>query len=408
MNNNSKKSKQPPFKVQSPADASQVCGSELESFNSTTLNRSDDSSLTLTGNPDERFAEQSAPFIGKHQIFVLNHDENPLTPTTYAKAQKLIRKHLATRVWSKFGNWGIKLHKQIKTPKVEQIALGYDPGTKFEGFSILSGTENVLNIKLDLPDKSKISRKLEERRNLRRARRHRNCRRRKTRFNNRKRSGFIAPSQKVVVNSRLKILRELFKIYPISVVGLEDVRFNHAKKRWSKNFSTVEIGKSVIRKFFTDNRIRIHEFGGYETKELREKYEYRKISDKKKDVFEAHNCDSLALACEVLVGNRVEPCRIVVVDDSYRPVRRKLHDTQYAKRGVRSAYSRGTVFGLRKGKIVGYNGNQYILTGYQTRNGGLYTITDPLQKSKRNYVKRLEYISSRFIIRRENSATTKI
>jgi hypothetical protein len=57
-------------------------------------------------------------------------------------------------------------------------ALGVDNGTKFEGYSVVVGNENSLNIKLDLPDKKVIVRKLEERRTLRRARRHRTCRRR--------------------------------------------------------------------------------------------------------------------------------------------------------------------------------------------------------------------------------------
>src|SRR5262249_19712354 len=147
-----------------------------------------------------------------------------------------------------------------------ETALGIDPGTKYEGYSVIVGEENSLNIKLDLPDKAHIRSKFEERRTLRRARRHRNTRRRAKRFDNRNRMGFIAPSQKVVVDSRLKVIQALFAIYPISVVGLEDVRFNHAAKRWGKNFSTVEIGKHRIREALRVNDAAVFEFAGHETK----------------------------------------------------------------------------------------------------------------------------------------------
>jgi len=42
-----------------------------------------------------------------------------------------------------------------------------------------------------------------------------------------------------------------------------------------------------------------------------------------------------------------------VIDDSYRPVRRRLHDMQPAPGGMRAAYSRGTVSGVQKGLLVG-------------------------------------------------------
>jgi hypothetical protein len=388
------KTKQTLLELQERQDASQVLNNSPESFNGTTSN-----SLSFDCNPDERIAEKSAPFIGKiHPVFVLDRDGKPLTPTTYAKSQKLIRRKLATRVWSKFGFWGIELNTTIENPKTEATSLGYDPGSKFEGFSIVSGTENILNIKLDLPNKKIIVKKIEERKNLRNSRRHRKARCRPRRFQNRKRNEKIAPSQLVIINSRLKILRELLRICPITVVGLEDVRFNHAKYRWGKNFSTCEIGKSKIRKFLKEKEVKLFEFSGWETKELREKYGYKKISDKSANVFEAHNSDSLSLAIEVNNGFRLEPSKnLLLVNDKYRPVRRKLHYTQSAKGGKRQNYSKGNVFGINKGKVVGYKGNKYLLTGYQNNihNGKKFTISE-LYNEKRKYVKTLDFISNSF------------
>ncbi len=288
----------------------------------------------------------------KHNVFVLSKEGEPLTPTTPTRARKLLEADVAKPVWSRFNTFGIQMMVETREER-PQTTLGVDTGTKFEGYSVVCGQENNLSVKLDLPDKKKIVRKLDERRALRRARRHRKCRRRPARFDNRKRDGFLAPSQAVVVNSRLKVIREFFRLYPIRFVAFEDVRFNHSKKKWGANFSTVEIGKARLGAFFESQSARVCDYQGDETKALREKYGYRKTSIKSADKFTAHCSDALALAVDVSIGERVEPGRFIVVDDSYRPVRRKLHDTQPAKGGVRAPYSKGTVFGYRRGLLVG-------------------------------------------------------
>jgi len=144
-----------------------------------------------------------------------------------------MRGGVAKPVWSKFGTFGIQMLVETRR-ETPQTTIGVDNGTKFEGYAVVCGEENSLAVKLDLPDKKNIVRKLDERRQLRRARRGRKCRRREARFDNRKREGFLAPSQAVIVGSRLKTLRELFRLYPIDAVVFEDVRFNHAKHRWGR------------------------------------------------------------------------------------------------------------------------------------------------------------------------------
>ena len=330
----------------------------------------------------------------KHAAFVLDINGKPLTPTNFRKAKKLIKGKVAKKVWSKFGTFGIQMLVETRTEKPDTV-LGIDNGTKFEGYSIVCGIENNLNIKLDLPDKKKIVRKLEERRILRRTRRQQKCRRREERFNNRKRDGFIAPSQLVIVNSRLKVIKELIKIYPINYVGFEDVCFNHAKYKWGKNFSTIEIGKTKIREFIKSFGIQLFEYKGWETKELREKYGYKKISSKAKDCFESHCCDSLALAVDVIYGKRIEPNKnLTVVDDTYLPVRRKLFDTEFKKGGIKDKYSKGTVFGLRKGLIVGVKEKIGMLCGEYK---GTFRYYD--ESSKRQSIKKLDWVSSNFITR---------
>ena len=330
----------------------------------------------------------------KHGVFVLGINGKPLTPTNFRKAKKLIKGKVAKKIWSKFGTFGIQMLVETRKEKPD-TALGIDTGTKFEGYSIVCGNENSVNVKLDLPNKQIIVRKLEERRILRRVRRQQKCRRREARFNNRKREGFIAPSQLVIVNSRLKIIKELIKIFPINYVGFEDVCFNHAKYKWGKNFSTIEIGKTKIKEFIKSFGIEIFEYKGWETKELREKYNYKKIQNKSKDCFESHCCDSLSLAVDINCGERIEPNKnLIVVDDTYRPVRRKLFDTQFKKGGIKDKYSRGTVFGLRKGLVVGVKGKIGMLCGEMK---GSFRYYD--NEGKRQSVKKLDWISSNFVTR---------
>lgn len=328
-----------------------------------------------------------------HSVFVLSKEGKPLTPTTPPKARKLLKGRVAKPVWSRFNTFGIQMLVETRE-ETPQTVLGVDTGTKFEGYSVVCGEENNLSVKLDLPDKKKIVRKLEERRNLRRARRHRKCRRRPARFDNRKRDGFLAPSQAVIVNSRLKVIRELFRIYPVRFVAFEDVRFNHAKKRYGAGFSTVEIGKAKLRAFFESQGARVFDSQGHETKSLREKYGYRKTSIKSDDKFTAHCSDSLALAVDVCAGKRIEPGRFIVVDDTYRPVRRQLHDTQAAASGVRAPYSKGTVFGYRKGLVVGTRRGLGKLCG-EYKGGFRYYDS----AGKRQMTRKLSFACGHFVTR---------
>ena len=301
--------------------------------------------------------------MSAHPVFVLSKDGTPLTPTKPAKARKLMEGKVAKPVWNKFGQFGIQM--TVNTRKeMPDTALGIDNGTKFEGYSVVCGNENNFNAMWKLPDKKKIVKKLTERRQLRRARRFRNCRRRACRFDNRKKDGFIAPSQLVMVNSRLKAIRELFRTYPINMVGIEDVRFNHAKFKKGKNFSTVEIGKARIYEFLV-NYAKLFKFAGHQTQKLRKMYGYRKTCvDKSAEKFSTHCCDSLTMATALTIKRPTEYGKFIIVDDSYRPVRRRLHNTQFSKGHIRYPYSQGNFNGVRK-KTISSHG----LIGGGTGNG---------------------------------------
>jgi len=339
--------------LESPEFASLEFSTDTESFNVASLQNHRENyygnSKQLCHLGSEYNSEQSEASMSS-RVFVLGYEGNPLTPCKQGKARKLICGGVAKVIWNKFGEFGIQMLIPTRTETPKTI-LGCDLGTKFEGYSLIVGKENQLNVMWLLPNKKTIVNKLEERRELRRARRWRNCRRRQARFDNRSREGFIAPSQLMMVQSRLKAIQEFFKCYPINKVAIEDVKFNHRDKRWGKNFSTIEVGKNMIKAFIIGKvgRENYITFEGFETGQIRERLGLKKSSNKSSETFNSHCVDSFSIASEL--SNAEPNFNIKVVDDTYRPTRRKLHDTQPAKGGIREKYSTGNFKGIRKGTI---------------------------------------------------------
>ena len=376
-----------------PENAPQVFCSVRESISPTSLqhysnvNSPVDSSVSCSHWRSGNNLEQSEASMSGQRIFVLSLSGKPLTPCKPQKARKLILGRVAVVVWNKFGQFGIQM--LVKTRDfVPKTILGCDWGTKFEGISLISGSNNLLNIMWLLPDKKKLVRKLKERRILRRARRGRNCRRRQARFKNRSRDGFISPSQLMMINSRLKCINELFKYYPISKVAIEDVKFNHRDKRWGRNFSTIEIGKNIIYDWIKE-KCDLELFNGRETKKFREELGLKKNSNKSAQHFNSHCVDSFTLAYQF--SKAESNFNIKVVDDTYRPVKRKLHYAQFRKGGIRKKYSTGNFQGIRKGSICEFG---QIVGG--TEKVGVYYRDWSDVKQKGKSLKKINWFSKQF------------
>jgi len=363
------------MELQERQGASLALPSSAESLNamiSDETNKVDAKSKFYSHLRSEYNSEDGASMSGR--VFVLDVNGKPLTPCKESKARKLLEGKQAIPVWNKFSQFGIQMvvDTRKETPKT---VLGCDFGTKFEGYSVISGRENILNVMWKLPDKKKLIKKLEERKTLRRARRFRNCRRRECRSDNRSKKGFIAPSQLQIINSRLRCISELFKCYPFDAVVIEDVCFNHRDNKWGNNFSTIEVGKKMLYDFLrakvgVGNLI---QFGGYDTQAFREELGLKKSSDKSAKKFSSHCVDSFVIANEL--SNATPNYSLVYVDDNYRFVRRRLHDTQPAKGGLRANYSSGVFKGIRKGsmcefgQIVGGTKEQIWYCDFELRDG---------------------------------------
>lgn len=102
---------------------------------------------------------------------VVDTDQRPLMPTTPARARRWVESGKATPFWKR-GVFCVRLNVEPSSRNTQPIAVGIDPGSKREGFTIKSKSHTYLNIQTHAVDWGKDH--LEVRRNMRRARRFRN------------------------------------------------------------------------------------------------------------------------------------------------------------------------------------------------------------------------------------------
>lgn len=316
---------------------------------------------------DGRMPTKRIPVVGK--------DGKPLTPCTPTKVRKLIEGGVAEKKWSKLGIFYIQMLEDTRN-KTPEMCLGIDPGSKFDGYAVVSEKEIQQTGMSILP--KLVKKKNENRKGMRRARRFRKTWRRPCRFDNRRKpEGWIAPSQKSKVDFRLRIAEELCKIYPITQFAVEDVRFNHYKKRWGKFFSTVEIGKAKVYEALSKIG-ELKKYMGFETSELRKKFGLRKITRKSELVPEAHATDAAAIAMDTI--GCVDPqITSFFAWKRYEFYRRQLHKQQPSKGGIRERYG-GSVLTkqLKKGDVISglYKGKRVtgLACSYSRRQVGIATF----------------------------------
>lgn len=309
------------------------------------------------------------------RVPVLHQDGTPLMPCKPAKARKLLRGGKAVKRWTREGVFYIQL--TFETSKFTQpMCLGIDPGSKYDGYAVLTDQEIVTSAMAILPD---IRKKVELRRILRRGRRYRKNRRRKARQKDTKKDGWISPTQRARVEFRLTLINRYLKLYPITHFAVEDVRFNHYKKRWGKYFSTVEIGKTMLYTELEKLGL-LYKFAGWQTKELRDREGLKKSSSKDKLSFESHAVDAAVIAAEVIgyTGDFSVPEFWVFKRPNLR--RRSLHLQNPQKGGVRRVHGGTWALGVKKNTVCLWKGHVYR-TGGTTK--GKLSLHDMSLKAKR-------------------------
>ena len=334
-----------------PGDTSPIPGSEAVSLEDTGSATSDTAYAVVEGTLSGERTESKYSverIISNPRVPVLASDGEPLMSTKASRARRWIKEGKAKAIRTKLGIFAVQLTEEPSGRAKQPVVVGIDPGSKYTGIAVVSQNAVMCGYNLELPDY--IKSRMDKRRELRRSRRHRKCRRRECRFLNR--TGHkIAPSILARKQLELRVVRELAKLYPISGIAIEDVRFNHYNKRYGNYFSQVEIGKKWLR-VELEKTAPVNLFDGWETSIRRKELRLKKVSKKDARIPEAHVSDAIAL-CSLILGDiELTPFMFDIVR---RPKysRRRLHLEQPAKGGMRRQYGGTTTpFIFRKGDYV--------------------------------------------------------
>src|SRR5260221_8350611 len=126
-------------------------------------------------------------------IFVpmVDTEDSALMPTTPCGARKWVKSGKATRFW-KGGFFCVRLNVEPSARIVQRVAVGIDPGSKREGYSVMSAAHTYTTIQAE----ARVGVKEAERRNtrMRRTRRPRKTPCRKPRQNRRQSKKQLPPS----------------------------------------------------------------------------------------------------------------------------------------------------------------------------------------------------------------------
>jgi len=285
----------------------------------------------------------------------------------------MLKDGVAEKRWSKEGVFYIQMVVPVGEDQ-QDITLAIDPGSKFDGYAVSGSREVALMGMAVLP--RLVRGRMDTRRMLRKGRRGRNCRRREARFNNRGRpAGWIAPSQLAKVQLRIRLMERLCKLFPITDIVIEDVRFDHYRKRWGKWFSTVEIGKTKVYDKAKE-LAKLWLIEGWQTAEARKLYGIEKSSRKSDLIPESHANDAWAMVCWLegwKVRSDVSQFHIWHRQECSK---RQLHLQNPGAGGKRGRYGGTTSSGsdLRKGDVIKYRDTTTGYVGGWTRNGSLVSL----------------------------------
>ena len=297
---------------------------------------------------------------------VLDKDKKKLMPCSEKRARKLLEKREAKPYWSR-GVFCIILQKEPSSRNYQDIAIGIDPGSKFEGFSVKSESHTLINIQTEA--KTDVKDKVEARKNLRRSRRNRKTRYRQCRFN-RSVGNRIPPSTKSRWVYKLSIINWIRKLYNITHVVVENVKAKTWKnaKKWNMNFSPIEVGKEFFRNEIKKLGVSYTEFNGYETFEFRNSYGFKKNSKKSKKDFYTHCVDAWVLANQIVGGHtEVDNLRTLYLKP-LKIFRRQLHVQNFSKGGVRKTYGSTRSMGLERRTLVKHHKHGLTLVGGTSKN----------------------------------------
>ena len=336
---------------------------------------------------------------------VKSKDGQQLMPTHAARARKLIKRGEATPYWDN-GIYCVCLNKEPTDRETQDIVVGVDPGSKKEGFTLKSEKHTYLNVQADAH--SKVGKKVEKRRELRRGRRSRKCPNRKNRTNRNAGKTKLPAGTRARWDWKLRILEWLSKLYPVTHVCVEDIKARTIEraKKWNQSFSPLEVGKQW---FYTEIRKRweLRTLQGWQTKEIRDRLGLKKVSKKLSETFDAHCVDSWCLAYHSIGGHPVPDNRSIFCIAPIPIKRRCLHREQEAKGRKRNRYGGTRCLNTVKNALVKHVKHGFLrVSGHQN---GKLTLSE-INSSKQVVLqaKETEYtILKRLNFKYKNATTSQ-
>lgn len=306
-------------------------------------------------------------------VLVVSKTGKPLMPCSPRRARKLVLKGKAIKRWRR-GLFYIKLTER-EDGDVQEIALGVDPGSMREGFTVMSSKRTLLNIQAHAVNGKAIKKTVESRSSARRTRRTRNTPCRPPRWSNRKRvEGWVPPSTKARWQFKLNVLLVLSKLYPITKVAVEDVstELKKGEKRRNRGFSPVQAGKNWLYVRIRELNYQLVPYTGRETYGERNRLGLYKTDQKLANVFAAHCVDSWVITNKALGHPHSKPdMKEVLILKPLLFTRRQLHRFNPVKGGTRPRYGGTVSEGLKKGTLIFHPKWGKTLLGGNNGKGGV-------------------------------------
>lgn len=280
---------------------------------------------------------------------VVDFEQRPLMPTTPARAERWIKSGKATPFFRK-NIFCVRLNVEPSNRHIQPVAVGIDPGSKREGYTVKSKAHTYLNQQFHAVDWVKEAQETST--NARRARRNRKTPCRQPR-QNRPRGGF-PPITKARWQFKIRVVKVFDTIFPLSGIEIEDVKALIKKgcHKWNTSFSPLEVGQKWC---YSELEIiaPVTLFDSYtDTYLTRQRLYLKKTQANLSNVFDAHCVDSWVLAY-LLVGGDILPENMVMMEcKPIRIYRRQLHVFNPGKNGYRRAYGGSMPQGLNRGGIV--------------------------------------------------------
>jgi len=276
-------------------------------------------------------------------------------PAKPSRVRKWIASGRATGFWK--GHVFCARLNQPSGKSKQEIAVGIDPGSKKEGFTVKSKSHTYLNVQVDAIQHVKDA--IKTKREMRRGRRFRKTPYRKVRWNRSSlKRNRIPPSTKARWQWKLTILDWLKKLFPITQVIVEDIKAKSTgKRRWDRSFSPLEIGKSWFYSQIPDLTTK----QGWETKQLRDRLGLKKSHNKLSNSFESHCMDSWVLANHIVGGDQISNRQVLCIS-TIMLHRRQLHRLQPSN-GMRKHYGGTRSLGLKRGSLIRHPNYNVVYVG---------------------------------------------